>query len=59
MQEIIQYFNGGWIIRNIPVSMYGKINGYHGDNITVINSKTLCGPHRYLVDVAVKLVENR
>lgn len=29
----------------------------HGDNITVINSKTLCGPHRYLVDVAVKLVE--
>lgn len=29
----------------------------HGENITVINSKTLCGPHRYLVDVAVKLVE--
>ena len=29
----------------------------HGDNIMVINSKTLCGPHRYLVDVAVKLVE--
>ena len=29
----------------------------HGDNIIVINSKTLCGPHRYLVDVAVKLVE--
>ena len=29
----------------------------HGDNITVINSKTLCGPHRYLVDLAVKLVE--
>ncbi len=29
----------------------------HEENITVINSKTLCGPHRYLVDVAVKLVE--
>lgn len=29
----------------------------HGENIEVINSKTLCGPHRYLVDVAVKLVE--
>lgn len=27
------------------------------DNIEVINSKTLCGPHRYLVDVAVKLAE--
>lgn len=24
-------------------------------NITVINSKTLCGPHRYLVDKALKL----
>lgn len=29
----------------------------HGDNIEVINSRTLCGPHRYMVDVAVKLVE--
>lgn len=27
------------------------------ENIEVINSKTLCGPHRYIVDVAVKLVE--
>lgn len=27
------------------------------DNIEVVNSKTLCGPHRYLVDTAVKLVE--
>lgn len=25
------------------------------DNVTVINSRTLCGPHRYLVDLAVKL----
>lgn len=29
----------------------------HGDSITVINSRTLCGPQRYLVDVAVKLAE--
>lgn len=29
----------------------------HGENITVINSKTLCGPHRYLVDTALALVE--
>ena len=29
----------------------------HSDSITVINSKTLCGPHRYLVDVAVCLVK--
>ncbi|SHI71861.1 EDD domain protein, DegV family [Clostridium cavendishii DSM 21758] len=28
------------------------------DKISVINSKTLCGPHRYLVDLAVKLVES-
>lgn len=26
------------------------------DNIEVINTKTLCGPHRYLVDVANKMV---
>ncbi len=29
----------------------------HRDLITVINSRVLCGPHRYIVDVAVKLVE--
>ena len=29
----------------------------HEESITVINSKTLCGPHRYLVDVAVKLAQ--
>ena len=28
------------------------------DNITVINSKTLCGPHRYMVQKAQKMVEN-
>lgn len=25
----------------------------HGDNITVINTRTLCGPHRYMVERAV------
>lgn len=28
------------------------------ERIEVINSQTLCGPHRYLVDLAVKLVED-
>lgn len=27
------------------------------ENIEVVNSKTLCGPHRYIVDVALKLAE--
>ncbi len=27
----------------------------HSDRITVINSRTLCGPHRYLVEVAQKM----
>ncbi|MDV4150506.1 DegV family protein [Clostridium sp. AL.422] len=27
------------------------------DRIEVINSKTLCGPHKYLVDLAVRLVD--
>ncbi len=29
----------------------------HGDAITVINAKTLCGPQRYLVNVAARLAE--
>lgn len=29
----------------------------NSDNIDVVNSKTLCGPQRYLVDVAVKLAK--
>ena len=28
------------------------------DNITVINTRTLCGPHRYIVEMAVKLAKN-
>lgn len=30
----------------------------HDEKIHVLNSKTLCGPHRYLVDTAVKLSES-
>ena len=26
----------------------------HGDNITVLNTRTLCGPHRYMVEKAVQ-----
>ncbi|MBQ7794944.1 MAG: DegV family protein [Lachnospiraceae bacterium] len=29
----------------------------HKDNITVINSRTLCGPHRYMVTMAQKMKE--
>lgn len=29
----------------------------HSDKITVINSKTLCGPHRYMVEKAQKMKE--
>lgn len=29
----------------------------HKDNITVINSRTLCGPHRYMVQTAQKMKE--
>jgi len=30
----------------------------HPNNITVINSKTLCGPHRYMVEGATQLARN-
>ena len=29
----------------------------HPENITVINSKTLCGPHRYMVELANKMAQ--
>ena len=29
----------------------------HAEKITVINTRTLCGPHRYMVEQAVKMVE--
>ena len=30
----------------------------HADRITVLNCRTLCGPHRYLVEMAVRMAEN-
>ena len=30
----------------------------NGDKITVLNSRTLCGPHRYMVEKAVKLAND-
>ena len=30
----------------------------HAEKITVVNSRTLCGPHRYLVELAVKLAQD-
>lgn len=53
----------------LNISMTGALSGtYNGavaakdaakncDNITVIDSKTLCGPHRYMVQVAVKMAK--
>lgn len=29
----------------------------HGENITVFNSKTLCGPHHYMVEQAQKMIK--
>ncbi len=30
----------------------------NSENVTVVNSRTLCGPHRYLVEKAVELAKN-
>ena len=30
----------------------------HSENITVINTRTLCGPHRYMVEQAVEMAKN-
>lgn len=55
--EIINISMAGGLSGTYQSACMAKTMVDHGDNITVINSKTLCGPHRYLVDVAVKLVE--
>ena len=30
----------------------------HADDITVVNTRTLCGPHRYMVEKAVEMAKN-
>ena len=55
--EIINISMAGGLSGTYQSACMAKTMVDHGDNIMVINSKTLCGPHRYLVDVAVKLVE--
>ncbi|MEG2290784.1 MAG: DegV family protein [Clostridium sp.] len=67
--EVIDIYNKYPNDEIINIAMADGLSGTYGSactakeladnpkNIEVINSKTLCGPHRYLVDVAVKLAE--
>lgn len=67
--EVVDIYNKYQDDEIINISMADGLSGTYNsactakglaekpDNIEVVNSKTLCGPHRYIVDVAVKLVE--
>ena len=68
--EVIELYQKDKDAEIINISMADGLSGTYNsaciaksmdenpDRIEVINSKTLCGPHRYLVELAVKLVEN-
>lgn len=67
--EVVEVYNKYSKDEIINISMADGLSGTYssacmakgmaenGEAIEVINSKTLCGPHRYLVDVAAKLAE--
>lgn len=67
--EVIELYKKNKDAEIINISMADGLSGTYNsaciaksmdenpDRIDVINSKTLCGPHRYLVDLAVKLAE--
>ena len=67
VEALYQRFAGEEIIN---ISMASGLSGtYHSavaaaqlcdnaEDITVINTRTLCGPHRYIVEQAVKMVED-
>lgn len=67
--EVIELYEKDKDAEIINISMADGLSGTYNsaciaksmdenpDRIEVINSKTLCGPHRYLVELAVKLVE--
>lgn len=67
--EVIEIYNKHANEEIINISMADGLSGTyssacmakgmaeHEETIDVVNSKTLCGPHRYIVDVAVKLAE--
>lgn len=55
--EIINIAMGDGLSGTYSSACTAKDLAENPERIEVINSKTLCGPHRYIVDVAVKLVE--
>jgi len=55
--EIINISMGDGLSGTYSSACTAKDLAENPENIEVINSKTLCGPHRYIVDVAIKLVE--
>ena len=67
--EVLNVYNENEDCEIINISMADGLSGTynsactartmvdHAENITVINSRTLCGPQRYLVEVAIKLAQ--
>ena len=67
--EVVEIYNNYPNDEIINISMADGLSGTynsactartmvdHAENITVINSRTLCGPQRYLVEVAFKLAQ--
>ncbi|MFQ7538512.1 MAG: DegV family protein [Clostridium sp.] len=54
-EEILNICMADGLSGTYQTASMAKEQAMHADNITVLNSQTLCGPHRYLVEKAVKL----
>ncbi|MFI3211886.1 MAG: DegV family protein [Eubacteriales bacterium] len=65
--DVIEAYENNPEVESINIAMADGLSGTyttacsakemveHSDKITVLNSRTLCGPHRYLVDKAVEM----
>lgn len=56
-QEVIDITMAAGLSGTYDTSLMAKESSDYPDNITVFNSQTLCGPHRALVDEALKMAK--
>ena len=54
-EEILNICMADGLSGTYQTALMAKEQAPNADSITVLNSQTLCGPHRYLVEKAVKL----
>ncbi len=56
--EVIDITMASGLSGTYQTALIAKASCDHSDKVHVIDSMTLCGPHRYLVDTALEMVKN-